>query len=147
MNDKIKEIEQELLDWTILKDDLRKNGSNINFYIFNNFIYWAHLGINVGSEQEEDRPVLVIRTTKESTICNIIPITLERLNDDIPYHIDLSSNIGTALVEQVRTISKDRIFAKKFKDKKHVTIDDKDRNSINFQLNKLYQLKPIFIKK
>ena len=46
-----------------------------NFYIFNNFIYWTNLGNRpFGHEQGLNRPCLVIRTTKESEICTIIPL-------------------------------------------------------------------------
>lgn len=77
------------------------------FHIFNNFIYWTNLGNHpFGHEQGLNRPCLVIRTTKESEVCTILPITLERLNDSIPYHIDLSNGRGTVLVEQIRTIDK-----------------------------------------
>ncbi len=137
----------KLLQWTVLKNQIRHLGAEKDFHIFNNFIYWAHLGINIGSEQEEDRPVLVVRTTKESTVCTIIPVTLERLNDKIPYHIDISNGIGTALVEQIRTISKDRIYAKKFINHEHATINNDDHKHINEQLRYLYTLKPIYNKK
>ena len=94
-----------------------------NFYIFNNFIYWTNLGNRpFCHEQGLNRPCLVIRTTKESEICTIIPLTLERLNDEIPYHIDLSNGKSTALVEQIRTIDKRRIYSKLFMNKKHTTI-------------------------
>ena len=142
----LQEIEQKLLQWTILKDKIRRSDNKNSLYIFNNFVYWAHLGINIGSEQEEDRPVLIVRSTKESSICHIIPLTLERLSDDIPYHIDLSDGIGTALIEQIRTISKDRIYGKKFVKQRHATINDDDRNAINIQLKYLYTLKPLFNK-
>lgn len=141
-----KEFEKidKLLQWVVLKNQIRHFGTKNDFFIFGNFIYWAHLGINIGSEQEEDRPVLVVRTTKESSVCNIIPITLERLEDKIPYHIDLSNGIGTALVEQLRVISKDRIYSKKFVNHKHATINEDDYKLINEQLRYLYFLKPLF---
>lgn len=118
-----------------------------NFFIFNNFIYWTNLGNRpYGHEQGLNRPCLVIRTTKESPVCTIIPLTLERLNDDIPYHIDLSNGKSTALVEQIRTIDKKRIYSKLYLDKKHATINDDDRIKINKQLQDLYTLKEIYKK-
>lgn len=117
------------------------------FHIFNNFIYWTNLGNHpFGHEQGLNRPCLVIRTTKESEVCTILPITLERLNDSIPYHIDLSNGRGTVLVEQIRTIDKKRIYDKLYDKKKHATINDKDRLLINEQLHNLYTLKEIFKK-
>ena len=114
------------------------------FYIFNNFIYWVNLGNHpYGHEQGLNRPCLIVRTTKESEICTIIPITSERLKDEIPYHVDLDNGIGTALVEQIRTIDKRRIYAKMYVKKKHATITSDDRDRLNEQLIKLYTLKEI----
>lgn len=45
------------------------------FVITNNFIYWCNLGINIGSEQDKIRPVLIAKTKKESTICTVLPLT------------------------------------------------------------------------
>jgi mRNA-degrading endonuclease toxin of MazEF toxin-antitoxin module len=121
--------------------------SKEKFYIFNNFIYWTRLGNKpYGHEQGLNRPCLVVRTTKESEVCTIIPITLERLNDKIPYHIDLDNGMGTALVEQIRTIDKRRIYAKVYTKKKHATITDDDRNKLNEQILKLYLIKENFKK-
>lgn len=117
------------------------------FYIFNNFIYWTNLGNHpYGHEQGLNRPCLVVRTTKESPVCTVIPLTKERLNDNIPYHIDLSNGKSTALVEQIRTIDKKRIYSRLFLNKKHATINEEDRNKINEQLHNLYTLKNIYKK-
>ena len=121
--------------------------SMAKFYIFNNFIYWTNLGSHpYGHEQGLSRPCLVIRTTKEAEICTIVPLTLERLNDNIPYHIDLSNGRGTVLLEQIRTIDKKRIYSKLYIDKKHATINEEDREKINEQLKYLYTLKEIYKK-
>ena len=37
--------------WTKEKAKLKYNGIIPNFPIYNNFIYWCNLGINIGSEQ------------------------------------------------------------------------------------------------
>lgn len=117
------------------------------FYIFNNFIYWTNLGSHpYGHEQGLSRPCLVIRTTKEAEICTIIPLTLERLNDKILYHIDLSNGKSTALVEQIRTIDKKRIYDKLYINKEHATITQEDRLKINEQIYYLYTLKDIYKK-
>lgn len=119
-----------------------------NFYIFNNYIYWTNLGNHpYGHEQGLSRPCLVIRTTKESEVCTIIPLTLERMNDEIPYHIDLSLIKSTALVEQIRTIDKRRIYAKLYVNKRHATINEDDRKAINEQIAYLYTLKEIYVPK
>lgn len=114
--------------------------------IFNNGLYYVHFGDNIGSEQSLDRPALVVRTTKESSICTVLPITLERLGDSIPYHIDLSNGKGTVLVEQIRTISKERVFSILYDNHKYAEISEDDRMRINEQLNILYTIKPLFKK-
>ena len=116
--------------------------------VFNNFIYWVHLDNPPnGHEQGFDRPCLVVRTTKESPICTIVPLTLERLSDGIPYHIDLSNGVSTALVEQLRVIDKSRIYDKLYIKKEHATIIETDRDLLNEQIGKLYFVKPIFSNK
>lgn len=114
--------------------------------IFYNYIYYAHLGEGVGSEQSGDRPVLVVDCYVTSSVCVVIPITLERLSDNKPYHIDLSNGRGTVLVEQIRTISKSRIYKNLYVNKKYATISDEDRDKINAQLENICRLKPLFLK-
>ena len=44
-------------EWTKEKANLRYNGKLPGFPIYNNFIYWCNLGINIGSEQNKLRPI------------------------------------------------------------------------------------------
>ena len=121
-----------------------KDTKRIN--IFNNQIYYVHFGDNnIGSEQSFDRPALVVRTTKESPVCTVLPLTLERLHDNIPYHIDLENSKSTVLVEQIRTIDKQRIFDYMYVNHKYATITENDLQAINKQLEKLYRLKPLLL--
>lgn len=48
--------------WTKEKAKLKYNGNISNFPIYNNFIYWCNLGINIGREQNKLRPVIIVRT-------------------------------------------------------------------------------------
>lgn len=132
--------------WIKYKSYLKYGIKNNTLRILNNQIYWAHLGVNVGSEQGFNRPVLVVRTTKESPVCTIIPLTLERLSDGIPYHIDLENGKSTVLVEQIRTISKNRIYNYHYEKQKYATITDEDWRKINEQLENIYRLKPLYNK-
>ena len=99
----------EFSEWTKEKANLRYNGQMPNFPIYNNFIYWCNLGINIGSEQNKLRPAIILRTYKNSSICTIIPLTSKRLHDDFLFHIDLDEIDSTVLVEQLKVISKLRI--------------------------------------
>ena len=60
------------------KAKLKYNGIIPNFPIYNNFIYWCNLGINIGSEQNKIRPVIIVGSTIKSPIAIIIPLTSKR---------------------------------------------------------------------
>lgn len=100
----------EFATWTKDKAKIKFQKQMPSFAITNNYIYWCDLGINIGSEQNRIRPVIVSKTKKESTICTIIPLTSERINDTRWYHIDLENQNSTALIEQLRNVSKLRIL-------------------------------------
>ena len=113
------------------------------FPIYNNFIYWCTLGINIGSEQNKLRPVLILRTSKNSTICTVLPLTTKRLKDGFWFHIDLEEVDSTVLVEQLKVVSKIRITDPYRKKGNLVAISPNDWNKINSQLESLYRLRPL----
>ena len=122
-------------EWTKEKANLRYNGKLPKFPIYNNFIYWCNLGINIGSEQNKLRPVLILKTSKNSPICTILPLTTKRSEDNFWFHIDLEEIDSTVLVEQLKVVSK--------KKGKLVTISQNDWDKINSQLESLYRLRPL----
>lgn len=130
-------------EWTKEKANLRYNGQLPKFPIYNNFIYWCNLGINVGSEQNKLRPVLILKTSKNSPICTILPLTTKRLNDQFWFHIDLEEVDSTVLVEQLKVVSKLRITDPYRKKGQLVTISQNDWDKINSQLESLYRLRPL----
>ena len=130
-------------EWTKEKANLRYNGKLPKFPIYNNFIYWCNLGINIGSEQNKLRPVLILKTSKNSPICTILPLTTKRLEDDFWFHIDLEEINSTVLVEQLKVVSKIRITDPYRKKGKLVTILQNDWDKINSQLESLYRLRPL----
>ena len=132
-------------EWTKEKANLRYNGKLPKFPIYNNFIYWCNLGINIGSEQNKLRPVLILKTSKNSPICTILPLTTKRLQDNFWFHIDLENVDATVLVEQLKVVSKLRITDPYRKKGKLVSISPNDWNKINSQLEILYRLKPLKI--
>lgn len=132
------------VEWLKTQTDFRYNGNaEKKFPILNNFIYWAYLGYNIGSEQEKHRPILIVRTEEKSDICTIIPLSDSKLNDIYWYHVDLEERNSTALVEQIRTISKIRIDKPMRLKGKMVRITKEDWKKINEQLEFLYRLKPL----
>ena len=130
-------------EWTKEKSNLRYNGKLPGFPIYNNFIYWCNLGINIGSEQNKLRPVLILKTSKNSPICTILPLTTKRLEDNFWFHIDLEEINSTILVEQLKVVSKIRITNPYRKRGKLVTISQNDWYKINSQLESLYRLRPL----
>ena len=132
-------------EWTKEKANLRYNGKLPKFPIYNNFIYWCNLGINIGSEQNKLRPVLILKTSKNSPICTILPLTTKRLQDNFWFHIDLENVDATVLVEQLKVVSKLRITDPYRKKGKLVSISPNDWNKSNSQLEILYRLKPLKI--
>lgn len=134
----------EYTNWIDLKANLKfGNVEPINFPIMFNHIYWAFLGSNIGSEQNKHRPVIVTRTSKNSPMCTIIPLTSSRLNDKYFFHIDLEEINGTAIVEQMRVIDKKRID-QPFRIKGTIAkITKNDWERINNQIIKNYSLLPL----
>ena len=130
----------EYATWTKDKAKIKFMQKLPPFAITNNFIYWCNLGINIGSEQDKIRPVLIAKTKKESTICTILPLTSERINDTRWYHIDLEKQNSTVLIEQLRNISKLRIISPFRKKGKLVKITLSDWNKINSAVQKYYSL-------
>lgn len=110
------------------------------FPITSNYIYWCDLGINIGSEQNKIRPVLIAKTKKESSVCTILPLTSERINDTRWYHIDLESQNSTVLIEQLRNISKLRIISPFRIKGKLGKITLNDWNKINSAMQKYYAM-------
>ena len=133
----------EFSRWTKEKANLRYNGQLPKFSIYNNFIYWCNLGINIGSEQNKLRPVLILKTSKNSPICAILPLTTKRLNDQFWFHIDLEEIDSTVLVEQLKVVSKLRVTNPYRKKGQLVSISPNDWNKINLQLENLYRLRPL----
>lgn len=97
--------------WVKKKAELRyiEKDKEHPFKIIPNGIYWAYLGINIGSEENKHRPVLIIRSERNARTYGIVPLSTKRLNDGYWYHVDLENYNNTALVEHFRTIDKDRI--------------------------------------
>lgn len=89
------------------------------------------------------RPVLILRTSKNSTICSVLPLTTKRLNGKLRFHVDLEELESTILIKQLKVVSKLRITEPFRKKGKLVTISQNDCCKINLQLENLYRLRPI----
>lgn len=130
----------EYATWTKDKAKIKFENNFPNFAITSNYIYWCNLGINIGSEQNKIRPVLVVKTKRNSPICTVLPLTSERINDTRWYHIDLENQNSTVLVEQLRNISKLRIIGPHRTKGKLSKITQKDWEKINSAMQSYYSM-------
>ncbi|MFI3255276.1 MAG: type II toxin-antitoxin system PemK/MazF family toxin [Eubacteriales bacterium] len=79
-------------------------------------VYFAHLGVALGSEQGGTRPVLVVQNNKgncHSPTVVVVPIT-SQIKAPLPTHVKLTKvprliPTSCALVEQIRTIDRGRL--------------------------------------
>lgn len=133
---------ESYMDWCNLKFKLKYDQSyhNKKFPILYNCIYWVHLGNNIGSEECKHRPAIITRTYKNSSLCVVIPLTTQRLNDSKHYHVDLESIESTALCEQMRVIDISRIDTPFYKNGKIIKITQKDWDNIDREIKIQYSL-------
>lgn len=130
----------EYAKWTKDKAIIKFINNMPNFAITSNYIYWCNLGVNIGSEQNKIRPVVIIKTKKEASICTVLPLTSERINDTRWYHIDLENLNSTVLIEQLRNVSKLRIISPYRLKGKLFKITLNDWNKINKAVKEYYTI-------
>ena len=90
-----------------------------NYEIKKGDVYYASLNPIVGSEQDGERPVVVVQNNlanKHSPTIIIVPITRVLKRMELPTHIPISKNRflkkdSMILVEQIRAIDKKRLKA------------------------------------
>lgn len=90
-----------------------------NYEIKKGDVYYASLNPIVGSEQDGERPVVVVQNNlanKHSPTIIIVPITTVLKRMELPTHIPISKNRflkkdSMILVEQIRVIDKKRLKA------------------------------------
>lgn len=83
-------------------------------------IYYCNFGRNIGSEQDEYRPAIILQNDAGNVFSSttiVAPITKEE-KSDLPTHIDLKDlkpqcqAYGKILIEQLRCVSKNRLGRK-----------------------------------
>ena len=90
-----------------------------NYEIKKGDVYFASLNPIVGSEQDGERPVVVVQNNlanKHSPTIIVVPITTVLKRMELPTHIPISKNRflkkdSMILVEQIRVIDKKRLNA------------------------------------
>lgn len=90
-----------------------------NYEIKKGDVYFASLNPIIGSEQDGERPVVVVQNNlanKHSPTIIVVPITTVLKRMELPTHIPISKNKflkrdSMILIEQIRAIDKKRIKA------------------------------------
>jgi mRNA interferase MazF len=99
--------------------NFNKNEKRTN--VFRNDIFYADLGITLGSEQGGVRPVIIIQNNmgnKFSPTVLVAPVTSRQTKAKLPTHVELSpldtglEKDSVALLEQVRVLDKARLKEK-----------------------------------
>lgn len=92
------------------------NSKNFNDYFYAREIWWAALGVNIGSEQDGknesfERPLLILKRINKD-LCLIAPFTSKIVTND--YRISTqSTGMGAQVVlSQIRVISSKRLLRK-----------------------------------
>ncbi|HDR4579031.1 TPA: type II toxin-antitoxin system PemK/MazF family toxin [Bacillus cereus] len=127
-------------EWMLKKAQLRYTEANKEhgFPILYSRVYWAHMGLNIGSEEDKHRPVVIVRSERKSTICHVVPLTTQRLEDEYWYHVDLEGFENTALVEHFRIISKDRIDKPLWKGGEISVVSTPNMKQIHNEIKRLF---------
>lgn len=112
-------------------DNLKQNG-----------IYWANMGINIGSELRKLRPVILWRSTGDKKTWTMIPLTTKKRKDNYYFHYDLEClTEGSAKIENLMNYSYKRILAPYFSKDKLAIITKKDYDEIAKIIERYYLFK------
>ena len=85
-------------------------------HILRGEIYYAELDPVIGSEQGGRRPVVILQNNKGNQFSSTVivaPLTTSRFKQPLPTHVEVYTDglrcTSTVLLEQIRTIDKQRI--------------------------------------
>ena len=106
-------MEKDFDHWNELKKEVN-SGEVLPLYHARE-IWWAHLGVNVGYEQDGtgasyQRPVLIIRGLSPY-VCLVVPLTTSKKRDRF-YITAVEGKRAAAIVSQIRLIDPRRLINK-----------------------------------
>lgn len=104
------EIFESFVNWAHDKFQIELKDIEFSFDLRPRCVYWVECGVNVGSEQNKLRPVVMLWKSADERLFIGVPLTSKRLGDSLPYHVDFEITGSTALVEQIRVWSAKRIL-------------------------------------
>lgn len=102
--------------WNTEKKQLNESVSDKSFYIHEREVWWAAIGVNIGTEmdgknEQHERPVLIVRKLGKNQFLGI-PLT-SRTKEGVFYiPINYNNRQGTACISQVRVMSVQRLLRK-----------------------------------
>ncbi len=136
----------QFLSWKRQKFLLNFQPYKKNTTVYENGIYWASLGVNVGSELNKNRPVLIWKkrcngTEEKDYSYIVIPITSKKKKKhyymNVP--IDINGSQSYLRIEDMRRINIKRITRPILtSEKKLIFIDENKRKEIMEALQKFY---------
>ena len=108
---------------------------HINFYIHEREVWWAAIGVNIGTEidgknQQYERPVLVLRKLGKEQFLGV-PLTSKNKMGIFYTPVQYGEGNGTACISQIRVFSTQRLLRKIGK------ASTKDFEIVTKQLSKL----------
>jgi mRNA interferase MazF len=85
-------------------------------YFYAREIWWAALGINIGSEQDGknesfERPILVLKRINKD-LCLVVPFTSKILNNDYRITTESTGIQAQVVLSQIKVISSKRLLRK-----------------------------------
>ena len=103
-------------EWHHLKE--RINNNSANFFFYERDIYFAHLGANIGFEQDDkgsgfERPVVILK--KFNAHCGlVVPLTSQKRKGKyyFPFQISSEEKTSFAILSQIRLLDRKRLINK-----------------------------------
>ncbi len=100
--------------WNVLKKNIQ-NDIKIK-YCKQREIWWTSIGLNIGSEEDGknnlyERPVLILKVFSQDLI-RVLPLSSRLKNDEHNVIIKYEKTVCTALLSQMKSVSKKRLTRK-----------------------------------
>lgn len=126
----------QFAEWTKLKVRLHISDS-INLYFKEREIWWASLGLNIGSEENGknqyfERPVLILKKFNDRLLL-VVPSTSQDRIGSHYYQFEHEGKKYSFILSQMRTISSKRLI------RKIRTFSEKDFENTKERINKLLE--------
>ena len=124
---------------------IRKESAKVDLKV--GAICWVDLGYNVGNELRKLRPAILWRSSSNKKMWTIIPLTSKHKGDTYYFHYDLEiENLGTARIENLISVSVNRIKEPYYIKNRIATITKKDNDILLKIIKKYYAFEDVNIR-